>query len=66
MLSLFGDMLILTINNMSKEIQPTQRVRHDIIRDNEESPYVIMKMLYALAPAYYDKQYFKYNQSSNV
>lgn len=50
----------------SPEIQPTQRVRHEIIRDNEESPYVIMKMLYSLAPAYYDKQYSKYNQSSNA
>lgn len=50
----------------SPEIQPTQRVRHEIIRDNEESPYVIMKMLYTLAKPYYDKQYNKYNQSSNA
>ena len=42
-------------------MQPTQKVRHEIIRETYPDIYLGMKMLYTLAPAYYDKQYRKYN-----
>jgi len=49
------------MSKFQQEVKPIEKVRHEIIRDNEESPYVIMKMLYSLAPTYYDRQYSKFN-----
>ena len=45
---------------MSKEMQPTQKVRHSIIREFEKDPYMIMQAMYSLSPAYYDNQHKKY------
>ena len=45
---------------MHPEIQPTLKVRHEIIRECEWDSYLIMKMLYNLAPVYYDRQHQKY------
>lgn len=45
----------------SPEIQPTEKVRHQIIRETYPDIYLGMQMIYNLAPIYYDRQNKKYS-----
>ena len=50
-----------------KEVKPVKKVRHQIIRENEEDGYMIMKHLLTLSPLYYEMEQAKFsNQSYNA
>jgi hypothetical protein len=44
-----------------KEVKPIEKVRHQIIRDYEKDPYMIMKMHLELSPLYYEMEQAKYS-----
>jgi hypothetical protein len=47
-----------------KEVQPVEKVRHQIIRDYENDGYMIMKMHLELSPLYYEMEQAKYANHS--